>query len=155
MPRSPGIIDGPLGHTDLKRWRLDSTDHGRHVWSYQASSDEPELSVALRRASRTVDKDRADTAVRGKPNPLTLPQEARDYQTAEEKYWLGLETVGAASCCCISVLSCARTTRRMPLPSQIQLEIRSKLPRMDTTSSSRSRAQMDIGLANMEDLCFL
>ena len=43
MPRSAGIVDGPLGSTDLKRWRLDSTDHGRHVWSYQAAEDEPEL----------------------------------------------------------------------------------------------------------------
>ena len=39
MPRSVGIVDGPLGHTDLTRWRLDSTDHGRHVWSYQPSSE--------------------------------------------------------------------------------------------------------------------
>lgn len=35
-----GGIDGPLGHTDLTRWRLDSTDHGRHVWSYQPRKEE-------------------------------------------------------------------------------------------------------------------
>lgn len=74
MPRSAGIVDGPLGHTDLARWRLDSTDHGRHVWSYQPSS-EAEKQAGL-----------------GAANPLILPEAARDYQTNEEKYWLGLET---------------------------------------------------------------
>ncbi|KAK9893549.1 terpene synthase [Cystobasidium minutum MCA 4210] len=67
-----GTVDGPFGHTDLTRWRLDSTDHGRHIWSYQPREDED---------------DRL-----GAPNPLTLQQEQRDYQTNEEKYWLGLPT---------------------------------------------------------------
>jgi hypothetical protein len=30
---------------------------------------------------------------RGAANPLILPEAARDHQTNEEKYWLGLETV--------------------------------------------------------------
>lgn len=29
----------------------------------------------------------------GAPNPLTIQQEPREYQTNEEKYWLGLPTV--------------------------------------------------------------
>lgn len=43
--RSGILVDGPLGHTDLTRWRLDSTDHGRHIWSYQPADNDDSLSV--------------------------------------------------------------------------------------------------------------
>lgn len=45
MPKRALLDDGPLGRTDLKRWRLDSSDHGRHVWSYQRVEDKDDLWV--------------------------------------------------------------------------------------------------------------
>lgn len=43
--RSGILDDGPLGHTDLVRWRLDSSDHGRHIWSYQPIDENDTLLV--------------------------------------------------------------------------------------------------------------
>lgn len=58
---------GPLGATDPTRWRLHSSDHGRHVWQYdKAESSCPAWGTRL---------DHGDTAD----------------QTDETKYWLGLD----------------------------------------------------------------
>lgn len=35
-PRPPA---GPLGQTDPTRWRLDTSDNGRHVWHYLREGD--------------------------------------------------------------------------------------------------------------------
>lgn len=57
-------MQGPLGATDPSRWRLDSSDAGRHNWAYQGGS----TTVPL--ASLPINRD----------------------QTPEDRYWLGLPT---------------------------------------------------------------
>lgn len=36
---------GPLGATDPERWRLDSSDAGRHVWHYVRDEDAPNATA--------------------------------------------------------------------------------------------------------------
>ncbi|GAA5979903.1 hypothetical protein JCM5350_005536 [Sporobolomyces pararoseus] len=57
---------GPLGSTDPLKWRLSSSDHGRHVWHYQDASTSPVWG---------------QDETRVKEQPL---------QNDESKYWLGL-----------------------------------------------------------------
>lgn len=105
MPLNP-TVEGPLGSTDITRWRLDSTDHGRHVWSYQPKEGEnsnlyaryARIFISVIVGLLTDSATSCYLAYRGKANPLTLAQKSRDYQTNEEKYWLGLPTVSSSHC---------------------------------------------------------
>lgn len=37
--RSSSTLPSPLGSTDPKRWKLDASDEGRHVWHYDRDED--------------------------------------------------------------------------------------------------------------------
>lgn len=63
---------GPLGATDLSRWRLDSQDNGRHVWHF--AGEDAEAGAAHAEVCG-VDERRV---------------KQRQQQTDEERYWLGL-----------------------------------------------------------------
>jgi hypothetical protein len=58
----------PLGETDLKLWRLDSSDAGRHVWHYLGATEVNEVAGPC-------------------------PFNADTPQSFEDKHWLGLPTV--------------------------------------------------------------
>lgn len=60
---------GPLGATDPSRWRLDASDHGRHVWHYIREKDSTGYE-----------------AVWGEDTAGVRQQD----QTEETKYWAGL-----------------------------------------------------------------
>lgn len=61
---------GPLGETDPLRWRLDSSDNGRHIWHY----------------IRTADESTAYETLWGEDTAKVKDSE----QTVETKYELGL-----------------------------------------------------------------
>ncbi|GAA5954594.1 hypothetical protein JCM3765_003825 [Sporobolomyces pararoseus] len=65
---------GPLGSTDPSKWRLSSSDHGRHVWHYKQDSDSESSSSC--------------PAVWGQ-DEQRVKQEPK--QSDESKYWLGLQ----------------------------------------------------------------
>lgn len=67
---------GPLGHSDLTKWRLDSTDGGRHVWHY-VRDEEGRAGSVIAPHEEVWGLD--DKNVRG-----------RD-QTEEDKFWLGID----------------------------------------------------------------
>ena len=60
--------EGPLGATDPPKWRLSSSDHGRHVWHYVSSTASPVWGF----------------------DEMGVKREDQQ-QSEESKYWLGLE----------------------------------------------------------------
>lgn len=71
VPKYPG--PGPLGATDPQRWRLDSSDNGRHAWHY--ARDEDDINAT------------SYEQVWGQDTNNVKEQE----QSVEAKYWMGLQ----------------------------------------------------------------
>ena len=75
---------GPLGATDPTRWRLDSSDAGRHCWSYEGGSSVPLASKPANRPQSTEDKHWLGLpAVRLRPHDRLTRQGIPDLEDPE------------------------------------------------------------------------